>query len=248
MDDGYTVGELARLSGVSVRTLHHYDAIGLLTPHARSTANHRRYTGADVARLRQILFYRELEFGLEEIAEILADPAVHPDAHLRRQHRLLRERRARIDGLLDAVEHELRASGSGIALTAAEQLEIFDTDRFGSALAEVEQQWGVDAHTAAYTKEDWAAIKAEADSDIASFAAALAAGEPADGEVAMRAAEDHRTHLARWFFPCSHRQHRKVAAHYLSDPATVAQWDEIAPGFAWYVHDAIVANADRAGS
>ncbi|AQA24931.1 HTH-type transcriptional activator TipA [Rhodococcus sp. MTM3W5.2] len=142
MDDGYTVGDLARLSGVSVRTLHHYDAIGLLTPHARSSANHRRYTDADVARLRQILFYRELEFGLDEIAEILADPAVHPDAHLRRQHRLLRERRARIDGLLDAVERELRAHGSGIALTAAEQLEIFDTDRFGAALAEVEEQWG----------------------------------------------------------------------------------------------------------
>ncbi|SEM25124.1 MerR family transcriptional regulator [Rhodococcus maanshanensis] len=248
MDDGYTVGDLAGLSGVSVRTLHHYDAIGLLTPHGRSAANHRRYTDVDVARLRQILFYRELEFGLDEIAEILADPAVPPDAHLRRQHRLLRERRARIDGLLDAVEHELRVRGSGIALTAAEQLEIFDTDRFGAALAEVEDQWGVDAHTAAYTREDWVAIKAEADADIAAFAAALAAGEPADGEAAMRAAEDHRAHLARWFFPCSHRKHRKVAAHYVSDPATVAQWDEIAPGFAWYVHDAIVANADRARS
>ena len=91
----YLVGDVARLSHVSVRALHHYDAIGLLTPSARSPAGYRLYSGADLRRLQQILFYRELGFALEEIAEILADPAAGTDDHLRRQHRLLRERRAR---------------------------------------------------------------------------------------------------------------------------------------------------------
>lgn len=69
--DGYTVGEVARLAHISVRTLHHYDGIGLLTPSGRSPAGYRLYSEADLHRLRRVLFYRELEFGLDEIAETL---------------------------------------------------------------------------------------------------------------------------------------------------------------------------------
>ena len=61
----------------------------------------------------------------------------------------------------------------------------------------------------------------------------------------MDLAEEHRAHLSRWFFACDHGRHRQVAASYVADPGTVATWDEVAPGFARYVHDAIVANADR---
>src|SRR5579864_7964948 len=93
----HTVGDLARLAGVSVRTLHHYDEIGLLVPSERSDAGYRLYSGDDIVRLRQILFYRELEFSLEAIAAVLADPQDGVDSHLRRQHRLLRRRRQRID-------------------------------------------------------------------------------------------------------------------------------------------------------
>src|SRR5262249_25504637 len=65
--DGYTVGEVARLARISVRTLHHYDGIGLLTPSARSAGGYRLYTETDLHRLRRVLFYRELDFGLDEI-------------------------------------------------------------------------------------------------------------------------------------------------------------------------------------
>ena len=91
-------------------------------------------------------------------------------------------------------------------------------------------------------------IKAEADESIRGFADALRAGEPATGELAMALAEEHRAHLSRRFFACDHGRHRQVAAGYVADPGTVATWDEVAPGFARYVHDAIVANADRAGA
>ena len=76
--DGYTVGEVARLARISVRTLHHYDGIGLLTPSARSAGGYRLYSETDLDRLRRVLFYRELEFGLDQIAEILADAARRP--------------------------------------------------------------------------------------------------------------------------------------------------------------------------
>jgi len=100
--DEYTVGEVAHLSHISVRTLHHYDGIGLLTPSGRSAAGYRLYSDADLRRLQRILFYRELEFGLDETAEMLADPDAGAGDHLRRQHRLLRQRQSRDQALLGA--------------------------------------------------------------------------------------------------------------------------------------------------
>lgn len=251
----YTVGEVARLSHVTVRTLHHYDAIGLLSPEGRSDAGYRLYSDADLRRLRQILFYRELEFGLDEIAEILADPAAGSHDHLRRQHRLLRERHARAAALIGAIEHEMEARDMGIALTPEEQFEIFGTDRFADYAAESEQRWGdseawrqSQRRAAAYTKEDWIAIKAEAEANIRQFADAIAVGEPAAGPIAMELAEAHRRHLSRWFYDCGHELHRKIGEQFLSDPRYAEGWEEIAPGFTRYVHDAIAANADRAAA
>lgn len=250
----YTVGDVARLAGISVRTLHHYDDIGLVRPHGRSAGNYRLYSQEDLRRLRQVLFYRELEFGLDAIADILADPDAHGDEQLRRQHRLLRERQARTEALLGAVEREIRARRMGISLTPEEQLEIFGTDRFAERAAEAGrdrvgtvEETRPPVPTAAYTKDDWLAIKAEADANIRMFADALLAGEPATGPVAMRAAEEHRAHISRWFYPCSHEQHREVAAAYVATAEHSAAWEDVAPGFSRYVHDAIVANSRRAG-
>ena len=248
----YLVGEVARLSHVSVRTLHHYDAIGLLTPGARSPAGYRLYSGTDLRRLQQILFYRELGYALEEISGILADPAAGTDDHLRRQHRLLRERRARDAALLGAIEREMEARKMGISLTPEEQFEIFGTDKLAEYAEEAEQRWGdteawrqSQRRTAAYTKEDWIAIKAEADASIAGFAEAIRAGEPANGTVAMDLAEAHREHISRWFYDCGYDMHRGLAELYVSDPRYIAEYDKIEPGFSGYVHDAMLANADR---
>jgi DNA-binding transcriptional MerR regulator len=238
---------------VSVRTLHHYDEIGLLVPSERSAAGYRLYAADDVERLRRILFYRELDFGLEEIGRILADPAAGAEGHLRRQHRMLRERRDRVDALLAAIENEMEARRMGISLTPEEQLEIFGTDRLAEIQEAAEQRWGGTARwqesqrrIAAYTKDDWVAMRAEADQSIRAFAAAMRAGEPADGTVAMDLAEAHRGYLSRWFYDCSHGRHRDLAALYVSDPQYREPWEAVAPGFSRYVHDAILANADRA--
>jgi MerR family transcriptional regulator, thiopeptide resistance regulator len=249
----YTVGEAAALSHVSVRTLHHYDELGLLRPSGRNPAGYRLYSAADLRRLRQILFYRELDFRLDEIAEILADPDAGTDEHLRRQHRLLRQRNERTAALIGAIEKEMEARKMGIALTPEEQFEIFGTDKMDEYAAEAEHYWGdteawkqSQRKTAAYTKEDWIAIKAEADANITGFAEALRAGEPAAGTVAMDLAEAHRQHTRRWFYDCGYAMHRGLAAMYISDPRFIASYDEIEPGFSQYVHDAIQANADRA--
>lgn len=132
---GYTVGALARLSRVSVRTLHHYDSVGLLKPSGRSAAGHRLCSDTNLSRLRQIIFYRELEFRSSEIQQILANPDAGSQDRLRRQHRRLRERQTRNQPLLGALEKEMEARKRGISLTAEEQFEILGTDKLGAATA-----------------------------------------------------------------------------------------------------------------
>ena len=129
----YLVGDVARLAHISVRTLHHYHRIGSVTPSGRSPAGYRLYADEDLRRLQQVLFYRELEFGLDQIAEILADPEAGTDDHLRHQHRLVRERQARNQALLAAIEKEMEARQMGISLTPEEQFEIFGTDKLERA-------------------------------------------------------------------------------------------------------------------
>lgn len=253
-DDEYPVGAVARLAGVSVRTLHHYDRIGLLTPSGRNAAGYRIYTLPDLKRLQQILFYRALGFTLDDVAKILAGPGQDAAAHLRRQHRLLREQISRRRGMLAAIEKELEAGKMGIALTPEEQLEIFSTDKVsGEWAAEAEQRWGgaeawmqSQRRAAAYTKQDWLEIQAEADAINRELAAAMTAGTSAADPRAMDLAERHRQHITRWFYDCTYEMHRGLAEMYVADERFTRTYDGIAPGLARYTHDALLANADRA--
>jgi MerR family transcriptional regulator, thiopeptide resistance regulator len=161
-------------------------------------------------------------------------------------------RLARNQGLLSAIENEMEARQMGISLTPEEQFELFGPD-FAEHQKEAEERWGDSAafkesqrRAAAYSKDDWLEIKREADENIEAFAAALKAGQPATSALAMDLAEAHREHISRWFYECGYAQHRGLAALYVSDPRFTAPYDKVAPGFSQYVHDAIMANAERA--
>ena len=188
MSTSYTVGQVANLAGVTVRTLHHYDEIGLLAPTDRTSGGYRSYGVTDLERLRRILFYRELGFGLDEIAKILADPRADAAEHLRRQHRLLSERIDRLQAMAAAIEKELEAQQMGISLTPEEQFEVFGTDKVGGEWAEeAEQRWGTteaykqsQRRTSKYTKQDWVKLKAQADEGLRAFADALRTGTAPD--------------------------------------------------------------------
>ena len=246
------VGAVARLAGVTVRTLHHYDEIGLLTPSGRSNAGYRRYADDDLERLQRILFYRELGFGLDQIKAVMTDGDADASAHLRQQHAMLLDRIRRLQRMASAVEKAMEARTMGINLTPEERLEVFGDFDPEEHAAEVEERWGdTDAYresarrSASYTKADWERMKAEAAEATGRIVAAMTAGLPADSGEAMDGAEAHRQHISRWFYDCTYEIHAGLAEMYLADPRFAATYEDTAPGLARYVHDAIKANAAR---
>jgi len=136
VEEHLTVGRVAELTGVTVRTLHHYDEIGLVQPSARTTAGYRAYSAGDVERLRGVLTYRRLGFGLREIADLVDDPATDAVTHLRRLRGLLLEQRDHAAAMVTAIDRELEARAMGIGTTPEEQLKVFGAqlyDTIGSA-------------------------------------------------------------------------------------------------------------------
>jgi DNA-binding transcriptional MerR regulator len=245
-----TVGDVARLAGISVRALHHYDDIGLLSPSGRSESGYRLYDDADLGRLQRILAYRALGFELAAIQELVEDG--DELAHLRRQAALLDRRLARLEAMRAALHKTMEARTMGVNLDPEEMLEVFGDDDPTAYAEEAEARWGDTdawrqsrARTRRYGKDDWVRIEAEGEAIEARFAAALAEGEPADAERAMDAAEAHRLHIDATFYDCSHAMHRSLAEMFVTDPRFSAHYERRAEGLAAYVAGAIRANAAR---
>jgi DNA-binding transcriptional MerR regulator len=249
---GMKVSEVARLAGVSVKALHHYDALGLVRPSDRTAAGYRLYSDADLLRLQQVLFFKALGLPLEEIGRMLADPAFDVKAALLAQKRALTEESARVNALIRAVESALEAHERGIAMNKEEMFEVFGEFDPTQHEAEVKERWGdSDAfreskkRTARYNKEDWLRIKAEGEAVTLKLVALMSAGQPASSAEAMDVAEEHRRHIDRWFYPLSHAFHCELGKMYVADERFTKNIDAVRPGLAAYWRDAIFANAAR---
>jgi MerR family transcriptional regulator, thiopeptide resistance regulator len=252
--NGYSVGDVARIAGVTVRLLHHYDDIGLLVPSGRTASGYRVYGYAELERLQQILAYRALGLELDAIAKILDDPDADPVEHLRRRHTELTERIEELRSQLAAVEKTMEARRMGIQLTPREMFEVFGAGSPTRYEDETRERWGeTDAYrqsqqrTGGYRKQDWLRIKAEAEEILAAELAVFRSRAAADSGPAMDAVEAHRQHISRWFYDCPPELHRGLGEMYVADPRFRAHYDDRAAGFAAWVRDAIAANADRQG-
>lgn len=251
MTTTFSVGQVADRFDVTVRTLHHYDEIGLLVPSERSRAGYRLYTHEDLVRLQQIVVYRRLGFPLEEVAALLAGETDVVE-HLRRQRAAVMSRLDEMRDLVVAIDKALEREMSDSPATTEDLKELFGDGFDDEYQQEAQERWGdTDAwkessrRTRGYTKADWVSIKAEGEAFGAALVAALQSGAPATSEAAMDAAEAARLHIDTWFYPCSHAMHRSLADMYVSDPRFTKTYEDMAPGLAQYVHDAIHANADR---
>ena len=248
----HTVSDVARLAGVSVRTLHHYDAIGLLSPSARSDAGYRLYSRDDLDRLQEVLLFRELEIPLEDIAVLLGGGAFDRLAALELQREMLAQKAARTQALIASVERAINAERTGVRMTKEEMFEVFGDFDPAEHEGEVQERWGhTDAYaesarrTAKYTKADWERFKAESEQIGTDTARLMDEGVSADDPRAMDLAEQARLQIDTWFYPCSHEMHVNLAEMYIADPRFTATYEKIHAGMAQYWHDAILANAAR---
>jgi MerR family transcriptional regulator, thiopeptide resistance regulator len=245
----YTVGQVAALTHLTVRALHHYDAIGLVSPSFRSAAGYRLYGEDDLRRLRQVLVFRELGLGLEIVRELIdAAPERKRDALIAQRAALL-ERRRHADAVLDAVDATLHALETNEPMNTDHLFDGHEHFANGEYAKEAEHRWGEsDAwrtsqrRTRAYSKEDWARIEAQADAISSDVHAAMQQNLSTDTPEVLAIAERHRLHLDRWFYPCSHAMHAQIAGLYTADARFQAHYDNRAPGLAAYIESAIRAN------
>jgi MerR family transcriptional regulator, thiopeptide resistance regulator len=246
--DANTVGAVAALTGVSVRTLHHYDHIGLVVPSVRTAAGYRGYTDADIERLHVVLVYRSVGIPLDEIRALLDDANADVLEHLMRQHELLLEQSDRLQHTIKAVEELMNAHRGGIQLTAQEQVEIFGTTAFGEEYAaEAEARWGdteawkqSQQRVSQLRKEDWIAIKAESDALLDALAQAKRSGVKPGSDEANKLADRHRASIER-FYDCGDEMHRCLAEMYLADERFARYYDDAEPDLAQFLHDIVIA-------
>ena len=241
----FTVGELAKLTGITVRTLHHYDQIGLVQPSDRSDAGYRLYGQADVLRLQQVLLYRELGLPLDQIAGVLE--AGTPKAALAKHRETLVAKRAHLDAMLAALDTAL-AIEEGRQMKPEDVISMFDGFDPEKYADEARAKWGAtDSYkesarrTKSYGKAEWDAIKSEADSIYRRFTELMTEGAaPSDARV-RGVVEAHRAHIDRWFYPCSTEMQQGLAAMYVADPRFTENIDKYGSGLSQFIHAAVTA-------
>jgi len=242
-----TVQAVAELSGVTVRTLHHYDEIGLLRP-KRGKADYRQYTDADVLRLQQILVYRALGLPLQRIKALMDDPGFDAAAALADQRAQLEAQAANTARILRSIDQALaRLCGDPTPDLAS----IFDGFDPAAYETEVEERWGhteafaqSKRRTQAYSAQQWEEIKSESDAILHRVAEAVAAGFSPDSESGKDLAEAYRRHVDRYYYSCSPAMYREVASMYTSDERFERTLDAFGEGVAGFLTAAAKANAE----
>lgn len=244
----YTVQKLAQLSGVSARTIRYYDELELLKPYRISSSGYRIYGAAQVDRLQQILFYRELDLPLEAIRDILAKPDFNAERALKSHRDQLVEKRARIDALIITLNRTIANTEGSMTMTDAEKFAGFkqklidsNEDQYGN---EIRERYGDDTINKAnqklmgMTEEDYEAFNKLTDTLMATLAEAAAAHDP-NSEIAQRAAALHKEWLMFYWPEYSAEAHAGLAQMYVDDPRFRAHYDVLGPGTAEFLRDAI---------
>jgi DNA-binding transcriptional MerR regulator len=244
-----TIQKLARMAGVSSRTLRYYDELGLLKPLRVNSAGYRIYGRSEVDRLQQILFYRELGLELERIKALLDSPGFSPRAALESHHEALLERRRQLDLLIKNVENTMAFNEGRIEMTDKEKFEGFKKSMIESNEArygdEVREKYGNKMADASnkklqdMTEAEYDEVQALGEAVLEKLAAAMAAGSPRD-PLAQEAASLHKKWLMFYWPRYTGEAHAGLAEMYVADARFTAFYDEkCGAGAAAFLRDAI---------
>jgi DNA-binding transcriptional MerR regulator len=246
----YTINKIAQMAGVTLRTLRYYDKIGLLVPSQRSEAGYRLYTDEDAGRLQQILLFRELDFPLENIRQIMVNPAYDRKKALVLQADTLKKRADRYMRLSELAKETLRNLEGGTKMDSKEMFKAFDYDKMMEEQkqyeGEVKERWGnTEAYriskerTSKYSREDWERINAENEGALQELVACFKEGVAYDDPRMMAVCGKLRGHIDKNFYPCSLEMYSNLGNMYVMDERFTAFYDKFAPGLAAYYNEAI---------
>ena len=244
----YTVQKLARMAGISSRTLRYYDEIGLLRPSRINSSGYRIYGQKEVDRLQQILFYRELGVSLEDIRDIITGPAFSAAGALREHREKLLAKREQLDLLIANVEKTISAEEGRFKMSDKEKFEGFkqkvideNERKYGKEIREKYGDEQVDRSNQKVknmTKEQYAQVEKLGEDVITTLEKAFATGDPA-GELAQQAADLHRQWLTFFWDSYTKEAHAGVAQMYVDDERFTAYYDRKQPGTAAFLRDAV---------
>jgi DNA-binding transcriptional MerR regulator len=244
----YTVQKLGNLAGISARTLRYYDEIGILKPARINSSGYRIYGQAEVDRLQQILFYRELGLDLDSIKEIVTAPTFDGAKALREHREKLLEKKEQLEKLIQNVDKTIALTEGRIQMSDKEKFEGFkkkmveeNEKKYGK---EIREKYGEERVNQSNTKlmnmteEEHEAVTKLAEQVQETLSAAFATGDPA-GELAQKAAELHKQWLCFYWKEYSKEAHAGLAQMYVDDERFTAYYDKEQPGTAEFLRDAI---------
>jgi DNA-binding transcriptional MerR regulator len=249
----HRIGEVAELAKVSIRLLRHYDEIGLLVPSGRSEAGYRLYAREDLQRLQQILFYRTLEFPLEEIRTLMTTPGFDRHAALLQQRELIGRKAQQLGDVLELIEKTIAeidptADREKEMMSTKEMFEVFPEVK-QQDLDEAEQRWGNSdawkqsaARSRKYGKQDWERLKVEAAEVNGRLEAVFTAGHTPASPEALAAIDAARLLIHRWHFDCSKEFHVRLTEMTSGDERYVKNIDANCPGLAAWMAQAAREN------
>lgn len=248
----YTVQKLAKMAGVSSRTLRYYDEIGILRPARINSSGYRIYGTAEVNKLQQILFYRELGVNLESIKEILASASFDAMKALKEHRDKLLQKRGQLDLLIANVDKTIAQNEGRVTMMDKEKFEGFkqnmideNEQKYGN---EIREKYGEDTVNKSNQKlkgmsqeqyEEITRLEAEIKETLHQ---AMKLGNPA-GDLAQKAVELHRRWLCFFWDSYSKEAHAGLGQMYVDDPRFTAYYDEQHPGTAEFLRDAILIYA-----
>lgn len=236
-----SISKTASLTGVSVRTLHYYDEIGLLSPSMISETGYRYYDEKAVARLQQILFFRELDFSLKDIACMMNAPDYDKEDALVKQRELLLMKRKRLDRLITLLDDNLKGDQT-MSFKEFDMSEINATkDKYAE---EVKERWGnteaykqSEERTKKYSKQDWADAKEEADTIFKAFAAKV--GEDAGSTEVQNLVKEWKNYITKTYYDCTNEILAGLGKMYLEDERFKQNLDQFKEGTAELMSKAI---------
>ncbi len=232
------IREFAEFAGVSVRTLHYYDEIGLLKPASVDRfTGYRYYDDNSVLRMQEILFYRELDFSLKSIGEILSSPNYDKEKALKEQKKLLTLKKERLERLIFSIDNAVK--GENV-------MSIFDNSEFEAYKAEVKERWGsteasaeFESKTRDYSKERFADINSGLENIFRDFAELMQNGAEPNSAEAQSLVKKLQDYITENYYTCTDEILKGLGQIYIADERFKNNIDKHADGTAEYVSKAI---------